>query len=414
MQRDKEKKKLKKGEVLAGWIIIALIFVISIANIALPDRDFSEKENRMLAQKPELSAASLFDGRFMSHSESYLSDQFALRDLWISIRSRFQLLLGKNDSNGVFRGERGYLFQAPSEPDEEHLSANIEAINAMAQNTDLRIFMMIAPTAANVLSDYLPDFAPVADQNKYLEDLKAGISSNIQYIDLYDTLKEHESDYIYYYTDHHWTTKGAYYAFLTAAPFLGIENPEEIEYRRYAVTDSFAGTLASRSGFPLKKEDTIEIWVPEENAKAAEASGEEEGSYQPSVRYVVDYVEEEKKSADLYDSEKLETADKYAVFFGGNYPQVRITTTNDSGRGTLLIFKDSYANCFVPFLLPYYDEIIMVDPRYYYGDINELISTEKISNILFLYNADTFFEDTSLADVLAPQSAELTEEQAGE
>ena len=125
MQRDKEKKKLKKGEVLAGWIIIALIFVISIANIALPDRDFSEKENRMLAQKPELSAASLFDGRFMSHSESYLSDQFALRDLWISIRSRFQLLLGKNDSNGVFRGERGYLFQAPSEPDEEHLSANI-------------------------------------------------------------------------------------------------------------------------------------------------------------------------------------------------------------------------------------------------------------------------------------------------
>ena len=414
MQRDKEKKKLKKGEVLAGWIVIVLIFVISVANIVLPDKDFSEKENRMLAQKPELSMTSLLDGRFMSHSESYLSDQFVFRDLWISIRSRFQLLLGRNDSNGVFRGERGYLFQAPSEPDEEHLSANIEAINAMAENPDLRIFMMVVPTAANVLSDYLPAFAPVADQNEYLTDLKERISSSIQYIDVYDTLKEHESDYIYYYTDHHWTTKGAYYAFLTAAPLLGIENPEAIEYRRYAVTDSFAGTLASRSGFPLKKKDTIEIWASEEDAEAASDSSSEDASYQPSVRYVVDYVEEETKSADLYDSEKLEGADKYAVFFGGNYPLIRITTTNDSGRGTLLIFKDSYANCFVPFLLPYYDEIVMVDPRYYYGDISELITTEEISNILFLYNADTFFEDTSLADVLAPQSAEQTSEQAEE
>ena len=81
MQRDKEKKKLKKGEVLAGWIVIVLIFVISVANIVLPDKDFSEKENRMLAQKPELSMTSLLDGRFMSHSESYLSDQFVFRDL---------------------------------------------------------------------------------------------------------------------------------------------------------------------------------------------------------------------------------------------------------------------------------------------------------------------------------------------
>ena len=123
--------------------------------------------------------------------------------------------------------------------------------------------------------------------------------------------------------------------------------------------------------------------------------------YSPSVRYVVEYVEEDEKSVDLYDSSKLEGTDKYAVFFGGNYPLIKISTTNQTDKSPLLIFKDSYANCFVPFLLPYYDEIIMVDPRYYYGDIHELIRTEKITQILFLYNADTFFEDTSLADVLA-------------
>lgn len=431
-----EKKRRENSEALAGLIVVFLIFAVAVVNIILPDKEFSERENRMLAQMPELSSASLADGRFMTHSESYLADQFLFRDLWISIRSRFQLLMGVSDSNGVYRGERGYMFQASSEPDEEHLSANIDSINQLAEDTNLRIFMMVVPTAPNVLSDYLPKFAPMSDQNADLMSLQQRISSNIKYIDTYDALKEHESEYIYYYTDHHWTTKGAYYAFLRAAPDIGIANPEEIEYSRVAVTDSFAGTLASKSGFPLKKKDTIEVWIPSEDAEAAgvllqEAEGAEgteetenamkdaaengspedttadeteDGTYSPSIRYVVEYVEEDQKSVDLYDSSKLDSADKYAVFFGGNYPLIKISTTNQTDKSPLLIFKDSYANCFVPFLLPYYDEIIMVDPRYYYDDIGELIRTEKISQILFLYNADTFFEDTSLADVLAEMS----------
>ncbi len=436
----RKKRRLKKGEVRAGLLILLLIFVISVANVVMPDRSFSEKENRMLAQVPEMSVTSLADGRFMSQSETYLSDQFVLRDFWISIRSRFRLLTGNSDSNGIFRGQRGYLFQAPSVPDEKHLAANVEAINSLAENTNLRIFMMVVPTAANILSDYLPDFAPMADQNEYLASLKKQISPNINYIEVGDTLAEHKTEYIYYYTDHHWTTKGAYYAFLYAAGQLGIESPESKMYARYAVTDSFAGTLASKSGFPLKKRDTIEIWVPEADVMAAgmadtvknfterekavfqaaecvmqvvdaadlnlETAGTNDGTYVSSVRYIVEYVEENRRSADLYDTEKLEGADQYAVFFGGNYPLIRITTANDTGRDTLLIFKDSYANCFVPFLLPYYDEIIMVDPRYYYGDVQELISTERISNILFLYNADTFFEDTSIADVLIDSQTE--------
>ena len=403
---------LKKGEIFAGIVVIVLIFAVTAANILLPDREFSEKENRMLAGKPEISASSLLDGRFMKHSESYLADQFMARDFWISLRSRFQLLMGSSDSNGVYRGSRGYLFQQETEPDEKHLKANVEAINQLAEDTDLRIFMMVIPTASNVLEEYMPKFAPESEQNENLEKLRQKISPNINYIDSYEALKKHENEYIYYYTDHHWTTKGAYYAFLNAAPSLGIPNPEEIKYERYAVTDSFAGTLASKSGFPLKKKDTIEIWVPEADAAQIKEDSEssENGAtsaFKSSVSYIVEYVQEDKKSADLYDSEKLDSTDKYAVFFGGNYPLIRITTANDTGKeGPLLIIKDSYANCFVPFLLPYYDEIIMVDPRYYYDDLHELIKTEGISQILFLYNADTFFEDTSLADVLAESGQE--------
>lgn len=409
-ERAETKPPVKKGEIFTGIIAIVLIFAITLTNLILPDREFSEKENRMLAQKPELSLSSLLDGRFMKHCESWLADQFIARDLWISMRSGFQLLLGESESNGVYRGERGYLFQAPAEPDQEHLAANVAAINGMAEDTNLRIFMMIIPTAASVLKEYMPDFAPVSDQNKNIAELKTSISSNINFIESYEALSAHKNEYIYYYTDHHWTTKGAYYAFLNAAPTLGIGTPEEIPYSRYAVTEEFSGTLASRSGFPVKKEDTVEIWVPQADVENAAAAQAEQTPYQPSVRYVVEYVEEGRKTADLYETEKLDTVDKYAVFFGGNYPLVKITTSNDiGGKSPLLILKDSYANCFVPFLLPYFEEIILVDPRYYYGDLSELIRTEKITQILFLYNADTFFEDTSLADVLQTMQPEAAE-----
>ena len=87
------------------------------------------------------------------------------------------------------------------------------------------------------------------------------------------------------------------------------------------------------------------------------------------------------------------------MFFGGNYSRLDVTTTADTERA-LLIFKDSYANCMVQFLYPYFDHITIIDPRYYYDNIDLVIKSEGITDVLFLYNADTFLGDTSLADVL--------------
>ena len=98
-------------------------------------------------------------------------------------------------------------------------------------------------------------------------------------------------------------------------------------------------------------------------------------------------------------SEKLKENDKYQVFFGGNYPQIDIkTTVNNEKR--LLVFKDSYANCFIQFLLPYYEEIIMIDPRYYYGNIDTIINTKSITDVMFLYSADTIMTDRSLSSTI--------------
>lgn len=114
---------------------------------------------------------------------------------------------------------------------------------------------------------------------------------------------------------------------------------------------------------------------------------------------VVNNVNEKKKTATLYDTSKLKEKDKYALFLGGNYPVLDIRTTADT-TDRLLLVKDSYANSVIPFLTAYYREIIVVDPRYYYDDIREVMKKNKITSVLFLYNGNTFVQDNSISGVL--------------
>jgi hypothetical protein len=225
----------------------------------------------------------------------------------------------------------------------------------------------------------------VRDQSEDAQWLQEDLSGLVGYIDVYPTLKAHEDDGIYYKTDHHWTSRGAMYAFIAAASMLGIENPID-RYEEYTVTESFSGTLASSTGYHGAK-DSIEVYAP---------VGTE-------VDYLVTDSDNAEKRVSLYDTKALEEKDKYQVFFGGNHALVDITTTNDTDR-SLLVFKDSYANSFVPFLLPYYSEIIMIDPRYYYDNVERVIENYDITDVLFLYNMDTFMTDNSLADVLVSDS----------
>lgn len=168
---------------------------------------------------------------------------------------------------------------------------------------------------------------------------------------------------------------------MAAAPALGITDPI-LYYDSYLVSDSFRGTLSSKSG-DNKPSDQIEVFVPQENMP----------------QYYVYLPDTKESSGSLYVSEKLKEKDQYQVFLGGNHPYVEISTTADTGKN-LLIFKDSYANCFVQFLVPYYDKIVVVDPRYYYDNINTAMTSTGITDVLFLYSANTFVQDTTLSDVL--------------
>ena len=370
---------------ITGILFLALVLGLSLVNYLLPDREFSEQENRMLAQKPQLRLDSLADGSYMEKYESYQADQFAGRDTWMEISSGMELLLGQRESNGVFKGKDHCLLEDLESDSGENVQENVNAINAFAErNQDRKLYAMFVPDAAEIWKDKLPAFAVTEDQSAQLDRLRAELPDTMQWIDAGAALEEHKDEAIYYNTDHHWTTLGAYYAFQNAKEVLGLDEAYAETYTPYAVTNPFNGTLAARSGYERGQQETIYIYFPD---------GEN------PVEAVVHDVENGQKTASLYAPEKLEEKDKYAVFLGGNSPLLDIRTTSDSTE-TLLIFKDSYANCFIPFLIPYYRQILVVDPRYYYGNVQELIEENQIANILFLYNANTFFTDNSLSGVL--------------
>lgn len=382
MEQQKKRSRrtvTEQGAFLAIFLLLCLL-AFALVNALARDREYSPAENRKLAQLPKFSLSALTDGSYFAAWEDYLADQFVGRDTWITLNLQASRLLGAKEAGGVYLCADDYLMEPPAAPDEEALKRNLDAINAFAaRHENLQLCMSVVPNAACVMAEKLPANAPVRDQRQDIQDIAARVQG-VSFLNVTDALTQHADEAIYYRTDHHWTSLGAYYAFSDMAAGLGIEQPSE-EYDVFPVTDSFEGTLASKSGCHAVT-DVIELYVPKTD-----------------IEYYVTVDGE--RTATMYDREKLEEKDQYAVFLGGNDARVDITTTAETGR-TLLIFKDSYANCFLQFLLPYYDRIILLDARYYYGDADSVISREGVTEVLFLYNANTFLTDRVLADVLAP------------
>ena len=380
----KPKKKLGKKYCisLSALFICYIVFFVAVNTLG-EKKTFSETENRVLQSKPTFSVEKLFEGRYISKYEKYKVDQFFNRDFWIDVKVKTDKLLLKKSSNGVYLGKDGYLLEDFEKPNEENVSKNLKAISDFSNKyKDVKQYMLISPTAVSILRDKLPVAAPVEDQQKYLDEYSKKLDSNITFVDTYATLLEHKSEDLYYKSDHHWTTLGAFYSYQKLAEDMELSSKDSDDYDIELVSNSFEGALASESGYKTDL-DKIKVYIPKDE----------------NDQVVVNYEEEQKKTATLYDSEKLEQKDKYQVFLGGNHPIVKIDTTSDSGK-TLLIFKDSYANCFVQFLTTHFSKIILVDPRYYYEDIDELMKNEGVDEVLYLYNANTFFSDTSLAPVL--------------
>lgn len=388
MSKEQKNQKLRRqADGILGLLFFLCIAFFMAANLFTKDKAISEEENRTLAEKPDFTAGNVLSGRYMDQYESYVSDQFAWRSMWRSLYVTCKETGGSRKENGVFLGKENQLMEDIAAPDEEALEKNIESIRAFADShADIRTYMLLVPDAAAILTDRLPPYATVENQPALFDGLHKNLAESVQWIDAVSVLQSHAGEKIYYKTDHHWTSLGAYYVFLKTAEAMGLGGNFTNAYDVYPVTTDFNGSLSGKSGFCRNEREGIEVYLPKENAASV----------------LVHYVEDQKKRTSLYDTSKLGTRDPYALFLGGNFSLIDIKTSSTDARRLLLI-KDSFANSFLPFLAPFYQEILVVDPRYYAGTIEEITESYAITDALFLYSGNTFFQDHNIHGVFSAE-----------
>ena len=385
--RAEAREQLTRKDYYSRLIVVfaAIIVVLVVFNILKPDADFSEEENRVMATKPDLTSSSFFEGRYGPEYETYINDQFPFRNAWIRLKTTADVLTGKVESNGIYMGHDGYLMEEFKDPGEQKTAAISKLFTDFAKkHSGQRTYLFTVPTAVNVLSDLLPANTDDGGQNEFIDAIYSNVKergvSVIDARDIYNEKKNEEQ--LYYHSDHHWTSTGAYYGFLACAKVMGL-SIDRGNYKPSVVKDDFKGMLASKSGFYMCSKDDIEVYFPSENIPVS----------------VITYVDDQKKSASFYKAANLDEKDAYTVFTGGNHSLIRIKSAAES-TDNLLIIKDSYANCFIPFIAPYYRNVVVVDPRYYFGDLDKLIKSADITDVLFLYNANTLATDSALKTML--------------
>lgn len=361
---------MKKALVI---LFVAFIGGFLLLNIALPDKTFSDMENRNLAGKPAPSLKSVLSGQFESDAESYVTDQFALRDHWIALKAYAERLLGKRENNGVYICS-DTLIERIDEPDADRLAANLSAVNRFAESSAVPVYFTLIPSAAEIWQDKLPAGAPRCDERALIERLAA--ETKAVSIDTLSALSAHSGEALYYRTDHHWTSLGALYGAQALLNGMDIETTLAADSAPVRVTDAFYGTLYSRSGARYIQPDDIDVYVP---------GGE----------ITVTHIEGEKEVVTgLYDEEKLAVKDKYAFFMGGNQPLAVVRTGNEGKK--LLLIRDSYADCEIPFLCGAFSEIHALDLRYYRDSLSAYIEDNGIDCVAISYSLRSFVGDTNL------------------
>ena len=371
----------KKYCIFITALFCAFIGVFLVANAVSPDRTFSEMENRNLEQLPTPSVQTLLSGEFMKDFETYTTDQFVGRDSWIGLKSSTERALGKQENNGVYFCDKDTLITRFDQPDSQKVTDNLTYLNNFVENVDIPVTFSLIPTQACIWADRLPAGAPNASQTDILSQAQAAVPG-ATWADLYTPLWEHKDEDIFYRTDHHWTSLGAYYGYTGLAEALGFTPVSLDSYTETVRSTEFYGTVFSSSGVRWVKPDTISTYVPDTGITVTEHSYDNKGNPIEIPR-------------SLYVESFLSVKDKYSMFLGGNQ-SLGVVKTPNTDKPKLLIIRDSYTDSVVPFLTPHYSEIHLIDLRYYKLSIQDYIEQNGIDQALVLYSVPNFVTDSNL------------------
>lgn len=371
----------KKYAIFITCLFVAFLGVFAVANAVTPAKDFSPMENRALAQIPQLNKDTLLSGDFMEDFETYVTDQFVLRDEWIALKAGAEYASGKQENNGVYICDEHTLiarFDPPAtDQAKKRISGNFGYVEKLSTLTDVPVYFSLIPGKVSVWADLLPAGAPNDDEGQYIA--QGAALQGPKWLDTNTALNAHKDEYIFYRTDHHWTTLGAYYAYAAMMEGMGRTPKALSDFAPTVVSDEFFGTTFSSSGVRWLEPDAIEFYVPQ-NAAA-----------------VTNYFDGTPAEGQLYDLSKLSEKDKYAAFLGGNKP-LTIVKSNVAPEGApkLMLIRDSYADSLAPFLCYNFSEIHLVDPRYYKTSMAQYVKDNAIDEVLVLYSVSNFVKDGNL------------------
>lgn len=343
-------------------IIIIIFLILFIFSNKL---EFSENENRYLEKFPNFNFEDLIDNKYLKNIDSYLQDHFVFRDEFIKIRTNYLMLLNYKEVNNVFINNK-MLIEKYIEP--KKTEKLINKLNFIEENVNKKIDLMLVPTSISIYKELLPNYY-INNQIETMNYIYDNV--NMNKISVYNTLIEHKDEKMLYYSmDHHWNIYGAYYAYLEYCKYKEMDCFKLEDFNIEEVEDTFKGTIYSKVLYETEQLDKIYKVTKDD--------------------VIVKYPDSVKNT--LYEEKYLNLKDKYSYYLNNNNSIIEIETNNINNK-SILIVKDSYANCFIPFLTSNYKKIVIIDPRYYKLSILDYIKSNNFDDILFLYNMNTIDND---------------------
>lgn len=357
-------------------VIFGTLVLLGLCSTVMPEKKYSENENRYLEQYPAVSVSDIFSGEFKEQFENAFSDQFLGRDIWMMSATTVERAIGLKELNEVYFGKDGYLLAKITQEDinQRQYLKNLRYVEYFGACQPDKVSLLLAPSPGIILRNRLPYGASYYNAGAMYREADT-ILKRAKNVNACPELREYaKQNQVYYKTDHHWTLLGAYAAYSAYSDANAFEKHTYGYFAANKITEDFLGTMYSK------------VVAPNVKPEIMYAAGNI-----PQAQVVCDG---EEKSG-IYDVEKLTQKDKYGYFFGGNYGEVKITMHNQDTR-KLLVIKDSYANSFVPFLMGDYHEITMIDLRYYRNSLQTLIKENDYAQILVLYEMSNFAGDKNL------------------
>ena len=365
----------KKYAVCLTALFCAFTGGVFLISLLLPKQEFSQLENRYLEKTPALSLEALKYGEFMEDAEAYVSDHIVGRDFWVAAKAWSERLSGKKENNGVYFAKDDTLINRVEEPDPDLLAQDMDYVDALVGNVPVPVYFGLIPTAAATWADKLPAGAPTADELSIIDRLY--FSTGAETIDMAGALAAHKDEAIYYRTDHHWTSLGAFYGANALLEAMGLEPLDLNDYHKTTVSQDFNGTIFSSSGVRWVRPDQIDTYVAGDGVK------------------VTSYFDGTPTEGSLYVDSYLEKKDKYSYFLGGNQP-LCVIETEHTGAPKVLLVRDSYSDSLAPFLTERFSQIHLFDLRYNLTSIKSYVEEHDIDAVVVLYSFSNFAGDKNL------------------